>query len=141
MKLKRGKSTNMSYYSENQIFSQSRIATRRFFLGKKLFCLWSKWAKKRYLTNTSCVCQVAWISKRSDNFYFWHPMLLIELISISNKNSERWRCFVGRKLYVDSRYVMSGASSFHAESLLPTHIDLFISDSFHISTLRALYDF
>ena len=57
------------------------------------------------------------------------------------KNSERWRCFVGRKLYVDSRYVMSGASSFHAESLLPTHIDLFISDSFHISTLRALYDF
>ena len=53
------------------------------------------------------------------------------------KNSKRWRCFVGRKLYVDSRYVMSGASSFHAESLLPKHIDLFISDSFHISTLRA----
>ena len=43
-------STNMCYYSENQIFwfLKSRIVTcRKFFLGTKLFCLLSKWAEKK----------------------------------------------------------------------------------------------
>ena len=65
-------STNMCNYSENEIFwfSKSQIVTcRNFLLGKKLFYLLFKWAeKKRYLTETWCVCQVAGISKRSDNF-------------------------------------------------------------------------
>ena len=45
-------STNMCYYSENEIFwfLNSRIVTsRNFFLGKKLFCLLSKWAEKKIL--------------------------------------------------------------------------------------------
>ena len=50
-----------------------------------------------YLTNTWCVCQVAGISKRSDDFYFWHPMLLIELISISNMGVSLIKtCFCSR---------------------------------------------
>ena len=55
----------------------------QFFLRKFFICCPNE-LKKRYLTNTWFVCQVTGISKRLDNFYFWRPMLLIELISNSN---------------------------------------------------------
>ena len=72
-------STNTCYYSGNQIFwfLKSRIVTchkMQFFLGKKTFLFFVKMSwEKRYLTNTLCVCQVAGISKRSDNIYFLTP--------------------------------------------------------------------
>ena len=57
------------------LFFETWILTCRFFFRKKTFL---------FVLATSCVCQVAGISKRSDNFYFPYPMLLIELFSISN---------------------------------------------------------
>ena len=65
-------------------FLQSRIVTRRFFLGIKLFCLWSELAEILWGFMKSQIMNPHKISAHSDNFYFWHPMLLIELISISN---------------------------------------------------------
>ena len=66
--------TNTCDYSENQIFCflKSRILMCQFFFRKKsfLFVLRSL-GYSGYLTNTSC--QVAGISKRSDNFYFLTP--------------------------------------------------------------------
>ena len=59
-------STNTCYCSENQIFCflKSQIVTCQFFcLGKYFF----------YAVKTLCVCQVAGISKRLDNFYFLTP--------------------------------------------------------------------
>jgi len=70
-------STNTCYYSENQIFwfLKSRIVTcRNFFLGTKPICLLSKWAEKKD----------TWQTHDRTTFNFWHPMLLIELVSISN---------------------------------------------------------
>ena len=66
-------STNTCYYSEKQFFcfSKSRIVTCQFFFRKKTFLLdIGSLRYPSYLTNTSCVYQVARIYKRSDNFYF-----------------------------------------------------------------------
>ena len=41
-------STNMCYIQKIR-FLQSRIVTRQFFLGIKLFCLWSELAEKKIL--------------------------------------------------------------------------------------------
>ena len=58
----------LSRKSDFLIFKVSNSNMPQIFLGTKLFCLLSKWAeKKRYLTNTWCVCQVAGISKRSND--------------------------------------------------------------------------
>ena len=107
-------------------FLQSRIVTRRFFLGQKLFCLLFKW-------NAWCVCQVAGISKRSVNFYFWHPMLLIELISISNMGvSLIETCFCSR-LY-------GTCSSFCKEAVPMWYLWLFLFSSCYWNTWKTNMD-
>ena len=61
-----------------------------FFFRKKTFLFVIRSLRySSYLTDTSCVCQVAGVSKRLDNFYFWHPMLLIEINSVSNMECQK----------------------------------------------------
>ena len=55
-------------------FLQCRIVTHQFFFRKKTFLFVIRILRySGYLTNTWCVCQVAGISKRSDNLYFLTP--------------------------------------------------------------------
>ena len=55
-------------------FYKSRILTCQFFFRNKTFLFVVRSLRySGYLTNTWCVCQVAGISKRLDNFYFLTP--------------------------------------------------------------------
>ena len=76
----------LSIKSDFLIFKFSNSNMPQIFLGTKLFCLLSEWAKKRYLTNAWCVCQVHifFFQLIRTTFIFWPHMLLIEFNSISN---------------------------------------------------------
>ena len=51
-----------------------KVFCEKIFFRKKTFLFVVRSLRySGYLTNTSCVCQVAGISKRSDNFYFLTP--------------------------------------------------------------------
>ena len=70
-------SRSTCYYSENQIFLIFKVSNSnmpQFFFRNKTFLLAVRSLRYcGYLTNTWCVCQVAGISKRSDNLYFLTP--------------------------------------------------------------------
>ena len=79
-------STNTCYHSEKQIFYFLKVSNSnmpQFFLGKKLFCLLSKWAEKKDTWHDVFVKYPEYLRDQT-TFNFGHPMLLIELVSISS---------------------------------------------------------